>query len=63
MIIANVRKDIGTFKFQNTWIRYSHFFEFMGKIKKAINLVFKNINMLLTCDVKNTWNVLLIFHT
>jgi hypothetical protein len=34
MVIANVCKDIGTFKFQNTWTRYSHFFEFMGKIKK-----------------------------
>ncbi len=39
--------------FQSLWVRQ----------KKAINLVLKNFNMLLRCDVKNTWNVLLIFHT
>jgi hypothetical protein len=43
MIIANVHKNIGTFKFQITWTRYSHFSKLMGKTKKSYQFSFKKL--------------------
>jgi len=43
--------------------RGCHISKFLSKINKIVNLIKKTTNLLSTCDVNNTLNVLLIFHT
>ncbi len=48
--------------FQNVAIRSCYISNFMGKNKINVNLL-KNINMLLTHGVNNTWSLLQVMHT